>query len=183
METTETEVIFSERSGKKQKFDKRLIDHVVSLVEQGVPRRDLIKEYGMSNCTLGDWLQKHGSGSYKRKNYTTAEKRSVVRAVEAGMSIKQAQVTFNISYPSVIRGWVNKFKAENAEISLFKPLEMVKKKSEQDNSNSTSELKALQKALEEANLKIRALDTMIDIAEEQLKIDIRKKSGARQSPK
>jgi len=45
------------------------------------------------------------------------------------------------------------------------------------------ELKALKKALQEANLKIRALDTMIDIAEEQLKIDIRKKSGARQSSK
>ncbi|WP_449436499.1 hypothetical protein [Pedobacter steynii] len=32
----------------------------------------------------------------------------------------------------------------------------------------------MKKALEEANLKIRALDTLIDIAEEQLKIDIRK---------
>ena len=40
---------------------------------------------------------------------------------------------------------------------------------------------ALQKALEEAELKIKALNTLIDVAEEQLKIDIRKKSGARQS--
>jgi len=45
------------------------------------------------------------------------------------------------------------------------------------------DVKALQKALEMANLKIKALDTMIDIAEEQLKIDIRKKSGAKQSSK
>ena len=36
------------------------------------------------------------------------------------------------------------------------------------------------KALEEAELKIRALNTMIDMAEEQLKIEIRKKSGAKQ---
>jgi transposase len=41
----------------------------------------------------------------------------------------------------------------------------------------------LKRALQEANLKIKALDTIIDIAEEQLKIDIRKKSGARQSSK
>jgi transposase len=41
----------------------------------------------------------------------------------------------------------------------------------------------LQKALEEAELKIKALNTLIDVAEEQLKIDIRKKSGAKQSSK
>jgi len=36
-------LIFSERSGKQQKFDKRLIDHVVKLVEQGVPRRTIFR--------------------------------------------------------------------------------------------------------------------------------------------
>ena len=50
-------------------------------------------------------------------------------------------------------------------------------------TSESLELQALKKALAEANLKIRALDTMIDIAEDQLKIDIRKKSGARQSSK
>ena len=39
----------------------------------------------------------------------------------------------------------------------------------------------LQKALQQAELQIKALNTLIDVAEEQLKIDIRKKSGARQS--
>jgi len=46
---------------------------------------------------------------------------------------------------------------------------------------STAKAEALQKALEETELKIKALNTLIDVAEEQLKIDIRKKSGARQS--
>ena len=40
---------------------------------------------------------------------------------------------------------------------------------------------ALEKALQEAELKIKALNTLIDVAEDQLKIDIRKKSGAKQS--
>jgi hypothetical protein len=48
---------------------------------------------------------------------------------------------------------------------------------------STIEQNGLEQQLAEAQLKIRALETMIDIAEEQLKIDIRKKSGAKQSPK
>ncbi|MNH34984.1 hypothetical protein D3C79_956280 [compost metagenome] len=54
---------------------------------------------------------------------------------------------------------------------------------ESKNQSENKERQALQKALMEANLKIKALDTMIDIAEEQLKIDIRKKSGAKQSSK
>jgi transposase len=49
--------------------------------------------------------------------------------------------------------------------------------------SENTEITALRKALEEANMKNRALNTLIDVAEEQLKIDIRKKSGARQSSK
>ena len=41
----------------------------------------------------------------------------------------------------------------------------------------------LEKALAEAKLKIAALEIMIDLAEQQFKIKIRKKSGAKQSPK
>ena len=180
METKETEFIYSDRTSKRQKFDKRLIDHVVKLLEQGVPRRDIIREYGMASCTLKDWIDRFGSGSISHKSYTLSEKRSVIRAVESGMSVKQAQIAFNISYPSVIRGWIKQFKAENSELCDSKPIEVEKKTSE---TSEGLELSALKKALEEANLKIRALDTMIDIAEEQLKIDIRKKSGARQSLK
>ena len=44
-------------------------------------------------------------------------------------------------------------------------------------------LEALKEALAFAELKNVALNTMIDIAERQFKIDIRKKSGARQSSK
>ncbi|WP_281225945.1 hypothetical protein [Flavobacterium aquiphilum] len=39
---------------------------------------------------------------------------------------------------------------------------------------SAAQAEALQKALEEAELKIKALNTLIDVAEEQLKIDIKK---------
>jgi TolA-binding protein len=45
------------------------------------------------------------------------------------------------------------------------------------------DLKTLQQQLQEAQLKIAALETMIEIAEKQYKIEIRKKPGAKQSPK
>ena len=54
--------------------------------------------------------------------------------------------------------------------------------------NETSTVKALskqvielQKALEKAKLKIDGLQTMIQVSEEELKIKIRKKPGAKQS--
>lgn len=56
---------------------------------------------------------------------------------------------------------------------------MAKKKKEQDPEDVT----ALRRELELAKLKIEALNTLIDVAEDQLKIDIRKKSGARRSSK
>ena len=180
MEANETTFIYYDRSSKKQNFDKRLIAHIVQLVEQGVPRRNIIQQYGMANSTLCDWLDRYGSKASKIKRYTQAEKRSVVRAIEAGMSIKQAQVSFNISYPSVIRRWIKNFEQEKAELCVHNPQEMAKKTLKTEEG---LELKALKKALEEANLKVKALDTLIDIAEEQLKIDIRKKSGAKQSSK
>lgn len=180
MEITETEFIISERRSKNQRYDKRLIAHIVELEAQGVPRRDLMEEYGMSSSTLVEWVGNSGLSGSKRKSYTPSERRSVIRAVENGMSIREAQVSYNISHPSIIRHWIKKNKEENVEISLLKPLEVAKNTT---TDSSSTELEALQKALAEANLKIQALDTLIDIAEEQLKIDIRKKSGARQSSK
>ena len=96
------------------------------------------------------------------------------------MSAEQAHITFNISSASLVRDWIREYKEDNTELSVCKSIEVAKKTAE---TSEELELKALKKALQEANLKIKALDTMIDIAEEQLKIDIRKKSGARQSSK
>ncbi|MEI9943060.1 MAG: hypothetical protein WDN26_02465 [Chitinophagaceae bacterium] len=47
----------------------------------------------------------------------------------------------------------------------------------------SDEVAALKKELEKERLRNKLLTAMIDIAEEQLKIPIRKKSGTRQSKK
>lgn len=180
MDTKETEFEFQFRTSNKQSFDKRLISHIIELLNQGMPRRDLIERYGVCSATLTRWLRGHHLDVTTRKSYTSSEKRSVVRAIESGMTVNQAQSAFKISSPSVIQRWVKKFKEENTELVDLKPIEVAKKVAE---ISEETDLRALKKALEEANLKIKALDTMIDIAEEQLKIDIRKKSGARQSSK
>jgi len=180
METKETEFIYTERTSKHQFFDKRLIRHIVDLVEQGVPRRDLIAQYGMSKGTLITWVANGGVCAEKPKVYSLAQKRSVIRAIDGGMSIREAQVAFGIRSRRLVSNWIKLFKEENVELYSFNFIEMGKKTTEQ---HVSPEIQALKKALEESNLKVRALDTLIDVAEQQLKIDIRKKSGAKQSSK
>jgi transposase len=180
METKEKEFEDSKRTLKGQRFDPRLIEHIVRLAEQGTPRRSLVETYGMHRDTLGDWIAKRSLILTKQKIYTIAERRSVVRAVDAGMSIKEAAIAFKITSCGSIRRWVKDFSQENTEISISNPVEMPKNNTV---NSQNVEIVALKKALEEANMKNRALNTLIDIAEEKLKIDIRKKPGARQSSK
>jgi predicted nucleic acid-binding Zn-ribbon protein len=77
---------------------------------------------------------------------------------------------------------MRQFQQENAELAVVNDSEMKKKKPTKGNStDNNQDIKALQKALEDAQLKVAALNTLIDVAEEQLKINIRKKPGAKQS--
>jgi transposase len=78
-----------------------------------------------------------------------------------------------------IRDWIAAFEREKAELCVSAPEIMSSKKTEKP----SEDIEALRKELVLAELKIKALNVMIDIAEDQLKIDIRKKSGARQSGK
>jgi len=56
-----------------------------------------------------------------------------------------------------------------------------KEQNQQPDPDPKKALAEALKKLEEAELKVKALNTLIDVAEEQFKISIRKKAGARQS--
>lgn len=181
MSNQKEEVVYLKRKTNRSRYDTRMITAIVKELESGVPRKCIEEKYGVSPDSLTKWLRDLGSELYKpiQKVYTTSEKRSVIRAVEGGMSLREAQIAFNLSNTSVIRNWLRAFKEENIEISVSNPINMPKNPTDP----SSAEIKALRKSLSEANLKIKALDTLIDIAEEHLKIDIRKKPGAKQSSK
>lgn len=182
MNNKKEEIVYLERKTKSSRYDTRLIMKIVKEIESGVPRKAIEAQYGVHQETLGIWIRRYSSAAYRapvRKTYTNSEKRSVVRAVEDGLSVSEALIAFDISCRSTIHGWIDKFKAENAEISIPNLTKMPEKTTD----NLAAENKALRQALSHAKLKIKALDTLIDVAEENLKIDIRKKPGAKQSPK
>jgi hypothetical protein len=75
-----------------------------------------------------------------------------------------------------VHSWVMKYQG--------KPVKPGKPKIKQDdpveNEGLPNDVKQLQKELRKAKLHNQLLNAIIDIAEEQLKIDIRKKSGTKQ---
>ena len=181
MESNQT-TVYTPRANRQSRYDKRLILKIVKEVEEGLPRNEAIRSYGLGKSTLDGWLKNHGSPNYqehiKRKKYTNLQKRTIVSAIEQGrMSIEEAHVAYKIKNSKTIRGWLQQYKSERVEICIETQPPMSKKKK----GAVTSQTAVLQKSLQEAELKIKALNTLIDVAEEQLKIDIRKKSGARQS--
>ncbi|QOW10048.1 transposase [Kaistella flava (ex Peng et al. 2021)] len=176
--------IYVSREHKTGHYDKRLISKIVKEVENGLPRKEAIRIYGLGKSSLDSWMRTYGSLEYqeksKRKTYTNLQKRTIVSAIEQGrLTIKDAKIAYHIKSEKSIRDWIKQYKSEKVEICIENTLPMAKvKPSVQD-----LEKEALHKALQEAELRIKALNTLIDVAEDQLKIDIRKKSGAKQSQK
>lgn len=178
-----TEKFYVGRKTHQAAFDKRLIRKIVSEVEAGLPRGEARRMYGFGKSVLDQWMRKYGSEEYhknKRRSYSRLQKRTIASAIDQGrMTIPEAQTAYQIKNEGLIRNWLRAYRSEKADLSAVK-----KDTTPQEApACSRSGTEALEKALKEAELKIQALNTLIDVAEQQLKIDIRKKSGARQSSK
>lgn len=75
-----------------------------------------------------------------------------------------------------IHSWVMKYQGK----SVKKDKPKVKQEALLENEELPTDVKQLQKELRKAKLHNKLLNAIINIAEEQLKIDIRKKSGTKQ---
>lgn len=175
------------RYSSRGHYDKRFIAQVVEEVLQGKPRSAVCQEYGINPLTLKNWLvnNKLGLDTMESKFFVSKQiKRSVVRAFMSGqMTMQQIRKAYGIKSACTVRDWARQFEQENDELGAVNDnREMNKNKPAQTASTpEQTELKALKKALADAELKVAALNTLIDVAEEQLNINIRKKPGAKQS--
>jgi len=119
-----------------------------------------------------------------KKHFSDAFKRQVVQHYLSSDDSQQTTATkFGLKVHASVQQWVDKFGGE------FRPLEMSKlPDKEKVVLPDTPEamllrIKLLEEALENKKLENFALSKMIDIAERELKISIRKNSGAKQSKK
>jgi transposase-like protein len=151
-------------------------------VERGASRRELIKRYGMAKSTLADWVREYGSPLYhaSQKPLSAVDRRSLIRAIEEGrMTVKEARLAYGLKSTKVVQRYLRQADKEKAELRRISLL--MDKNEARSEPLSSDDAEALKKALQEAELKIKALNTLIDVAEDQFKISIRKKPGARQS--
>ena len=110
--------------------------------------------------------------------YETSFRRWLVCEIESKrMGLQEARMRFNLPYrfSSNYCVWQHKY---SDDIVLTLPLMSAKERA--NNQDLDKRVRELEKQLELAQMKIVALNTVIDIAEKDYKLEIRKKSGPKQ---
>jgi transposase-like protein len=110
-----------------------------------------------------------------QRDYSLAFKLSVIESVEKGeQTYKQAQATYGIQGKSTVLVWLRKYGTLDWSLPKQYSLNPTKEKTPEQR------IKALEAALEAEKLKNKLYSTMIDIAEKQYGLSIRKKSSPKQ---
>lgn len=150
---------------------------VVAEVELEGGAVSLVSErHGLLRSRVQVWMNKYGSSDYlsgRKKRRSPAEKNKIVREILSGRStISEVQFKYNIDCRDTITWWIREYKKAEQELSGLAETDPVPQKDMQ--------LIEMQRELELARLKIRALEIVVDIASDQFKVDIIKKFGAKQ---
>ena len=110
----------------------------------------------------------------KKREKTTTEKEAIIAEyLLCETSYRQLGLKHGIDF-RLIHSWVTKF--QGRPVRKSKPKSVLKRES---TDQLPTDVKELQDQLRKSKLHVELLNTMIDIAEDQLKINIRKKSGTK----
>ena len=127
---------------------------------------------------LTDNMEGFKQSSVDLKQYETSFRRWLVQEIESGrMSWQEARSRFNLPFrfDLTYTDWQRKY---SQEIVLSLPLMTAEERINLKKLEART--KELEKQLELAQMRLTAVNTMIDIAEKEYKLEIRKKSGPKQ---
>ncbi|MHC5202963.1 hypothetical protein [Myroides sp. LJL119] len=121
-----------------------------------------------------------------QKDYTLSFKLQVVQEIEQGqLSLAQAKTKYGIQGDQTVKNWLKKFGNFDWDNQIRKPMEKTPEQKVLEQEVRIRQLEKQIKQLESekhfAQQKAIFFDMMIDIAERDLKIDIRKNQEAAQS--
>jgi hypothetical protein len=128
--------------------------------------------------TLTDHLEGFIQEKVDLSKYEASFRRWLVCEIESGrMSWQEARSRFNLPhrFDRVYKEWQKRY---SDEIILSLPLMSAEDRTK--NQELEKRVRGLEKQLELAQMKVVALNTVIDIAEKNYKLEIRKKSGPKQ---
>lgn len=128
---------------------------------------------------LTDYMDGFKAKHLQAKEYETSFRRWLISQIDNNnLSIEEARDRFQLSpteYKKIIRRWQERYSDE-----LHLSLSLMSSQERADNQKLEQRIKELEKQLELAQMKNVALNTLIDVAETELKLPIRKKSGSKQ---
>jgi hypothetical protein len=132
------------------------------------------KEAILTNCMEGFQAEEINYNAYE-----VSFRRWLISQIDSGnMSMNEVRDRFQLEQVNIkrtLRRWQELYSDE-----LHLSLNAMSSKDRADNSKLEKRIKELEKQLELAQMKNVALNTMIDIAEQDYKLSIRKKSGPKQ---
>jgi transposase len=147
---------------------------VEEIESEHISVKDAMTKYGVTGPTLKKWVRTYGKGETIAGPFlrlTVMQQRQIIAEIETGnLTILEALKKYKIS-ESTFYYWRKKY---SNDIVGIKPTGNMEK-------NEKPNLEPLKnQQFEELKLKIIALETMIDIAEKEFNIPIRKKCGSKQ---
>lgn len=128
---------------------------------------------------LTDHMEGFEERNVNYNDYEISFRRWLVSQIDQRkISFEEARERFHLSpteYKKIIKRWQERYSDE-----LHVSLQAMSSKDRADNKKLEKRIKELEKQLELAKMKNVALNTMLDIAEQDYKLEIRKKSGPKQ---
>ena len=128
---------------------------------------------------LTDYMDGFQKEEINYNDYEVSFRRWLVSQVDSGnMSMHEVRDRFQLKQVNIkrtLRRWQELYSEE-----LHLSLNAMSSKDRADNGKLEKRIEQLEKQLELAKMKNVALNTMIDIAEQDYKLSIRKKSGPKQ---
>ena len=132
------------------------------------------REAILTNCMEGFQAEEINFNAYE-----VSFRRWLISQIDSGnMSMNEVRDRFQLEQVNIkrtLRRWQELYSDE-----LHLSLNAMSSKDRADNSKLEKRIEELEKQLELAQMKNVALNTMIDIAEQDYKLSIRKKSGPKQ---
>jgi transposase len=158
------------------KVKKEAIDE---LQNEWATIESLSEKFNVIPNTIKKWRKQvnyETSGNVNKIYTPESEKRKIVRKIESGvLTLKEAVIQLGLRNKETINRWIKIYSSD-----IYPMSEEVIQKKDKEFLNAKS-VKNIEEALLKAQLKITSLETLIDVAEKELNIDIRKKSGTKQS--
>lgn len=169
-------------SGKKYRnYSLSFKQEAVRLVEAGETQRAVCVRLDLPADTLRRWLDRFGNPAYqqqKKHQFSPALKRQIVgELLDGRLSYAEAQLKYSVRHRRSLRDWVAAHRAP----LVAPPSALAVGTSEPPPDSPPDSSTELARQLQHARWQLEALHTLIDYAETTYGIEIRKKTGAKQS--